>query len=224
MGTVGTRSRVPDTDSSSSEDDDSDSTADDEAPRTARGMSTCQGRWDPWCFEVCPPAGDAWPLSVSAASDRPGLPPHPTIPDTLCTYAAPNTAYLPVYLGREPAAYSFAAVGYGVYLCDRVPPSGLTPRQTRVYDLVLRGHWIVDGEGRARHSAHFWMADLTHWVRAARGLAHTTASAREHTSSSRRRSRSPSLSAQATTWATTSRTGGACSRRTTGGTSRSRGA
>ena len=25
-------------------------------------------------------------------------------------------------------------------------------------------------EGRARHSVHFWMAELTHWVRAARSL------------------------------------------------------
>ena len=51
------------------------------------------------------------------------------------------------------------------------PPRGLTPRQAQAYDLVLRGHWIVNREGRARHSVHFWMAELTHWVRAARSLA-----------------------------------------------------
>ena len=59
VGVVGARSRVPDSDRSSSEDDDSDSNADDNVPWTACGMSTCQGRWDPRCFEVWSPTGDA---------------------------------------------------------------------------------------------------------------------------------------------------------------------
>ena len=109
------------------------------------------GALDPWCFEVCPPTGDAWLLSVSAANDRSDLPPHPTILDALCTYTAPNTAYPPVYLGREPVVYSLVAVGYVV--------------------LVLRGHWIVVKAGCARRSAHFWMDELVYWVRAARYLA-----------------------------------------------------
>ena len=41
----------------------------------------------------------------------------------------------------------------------------------QLYDLVLRGHWIMDREGRARHSAHFWMDELVRWVRAAHDLA-----------------------------------------------------
>ena len=110
-------------------------------PWTAYGMSACQGHWDPQCFEAWPPANDAWLLLISAGNDRPGLPLHPTLPDALCTYTAPNTAYLLVYFGREPVVYSLAAMEYVVYATAPPPqrphPSpgaGVRPRAAGALD------------------------------------------------------------------------------------------